>query len=122
MNEPKEIPAAILEAAAEAVLFHPHDGNYTRLAKAALEAAGVPDLIAERDRLAKANAGSWSLYQECVTANEGLAAENRQLLARIAKLEAALHKVVHSQDVAMPIELDEEVTKLLSAESVEVSE
>ncbi len=74
MSEPKEIPAAILDAAAEAMLFYPHDGNYTRLAKAALEAAGVPDLI-----------------------NEGLAAENRQLLAQIADYRESYCRVIVEQ-------------------------
>lgn len=37
----------------------------------------------------------------------------RNLVARITELEAALRKVVRSQDVVMPIELDEEITELL---------
>lgn len=46
MSEPNEIPAEMLNAATEAMLHHPFDGNYQLLAKLALEAAGIPALIA----------------------------------------------------------------------------
>lgn len=89
MSEPKEIPAAMLDAATEAIAATQYCSQWGagKLAEVALNAACVPEL-----------------------------------LAQIAELEAALHNVVRSQDVAMPIELDEEITKLLSAESAEVSE
>lgn len=59
MSEPKKKPESLkemTEAAAEAMLFHPHDGNYTRLAKVALEAADVPELLARIAKLEAANA------------------------------------------------------------------
>jgi len=50
------------------------------------------------------------------------AARVPEMQARIAELEAKLREVVQSKDVAMPIELDEEITELLKRGSAEVSE
>lgn len=98
MSKQHELPPAMVEAATDAVRRRRRCSEESEsFAMAALEAAGVPalrariaELEAESDRLAKANAGSWSLYQECASANEGLAVEIGQLAARIAELEAAL--------------------------------
>ena len=60
------------------------------LAEADQQDARIAELEAESRLLAKAHHGAWSLYQECATANEGLAVENGQQAARIRELEAAL--------------------------------
>lgn len=102
MNEPKKIPSAMLETAAEAVkrsatedanLLGLDDDDFLSFARAALDAAGVPDLATERDSLAVR-----VIELECDLDNERrrcavLTGDLLKRLARITELEAANAKL-----------------------------
>lgn len=111
---------------------------YRSIAQSALKAAGVAELVAElkgmrretrdlraeRDRLKSQLYNPGTICEICFTSAlepcepsekwpRGLACLTCEQRERIAELEAALRKIVRSQDVVMPIELDEEITELL---------
>jgi hypothetical protein len=98
INESKhEIPAPMLEAAAKAMMaLQGTDGCITTqdLAEAALEAAGVPEMAAERERIGMAlfqngYDSGWTT-DSAVEAIEAMA-------ARIAELEAELGNIADAK-------------------------
>lgn len=118
--------ASAREAIGAALFRHGYDTGWTT--QEAIEcidamAARIAELEAESRLLAKAHHGAWSLYQECATANEGLAVENGQLAARIAELEAEIdeaNQVAEARSVVgmdLLVEADQQEARIAELEA-----